>query len=68
MKIYVTEVPTEAKKSLFARREITAYIPVSDYGREQIPIYEYYCNINNKPCNVDRGGKCNKLIVLKQEK
>ena len=64
MKIYVTEIPTEAKKCLFSRKEFQA-ITTDMFTGQPTTVYAYMCNINDKLCNVDCGGKCNKLIVFK---
>lgn len=65
MKIYVSEVPTKPKDCLFSRKEIESTLYNIDNG-ERIPIYTYYCNVNMKKCNIDCGGKCNKLRVPSQ--
>lgn len=62
MKIYVNEVPTKPKDCLFARKEVETNLFNIENG-ERIPIYAYYCNVNMKRCNLDCGGRCNKLRV-----
>ena len=63
MKIYVNEIPEKPEDCLFSRKEKfldTFTVP----NLKKVTLYEYYCNINNKKCNIDCGGKCNKLRVL----
>lgn len=67
MKIYVTEIPTEPKKCLFARKEWDKTVLDIDTGQPTV-IYHYVCNVNQKLCNVYCGGKCDKLIVFKPER
>lgn len=68
MKLLVNMMPTEPKQCLFARK-ITDSIKSIDFeiGTTVDIIYleQYFCNINNKLCNLYMGGKCNKLRVLK---
>ena len=66
MKIYVNKIPTEPKDCLFARKELDYRIPDIENGRT-IYIYKYLCNVNMKPCNIDCGGKCNKLRTLPKD-
>lgn len=62
MKIYVNKMPTEPKGCLFARKEIDFRLPDEENGVTYT--YKYLCNVNMKQCNMDCGGKCNKLRVL----
>lgn len=63
MKIYVNEMPTKSKDCLFVRKEI-AHVTIDINTGKRIVIPEYFCNVNMKKCNIDFGGKCNKLRVL----
>lgn len=58
MKIYVNKVPTEPKECLFARK-----VFIEDKTNKLGIAWCYYCNVNMKRCNIDCGGKCNKLRV-----
>lgn len=62
MKIYVNEIPVKPKDCLFARKVTDSTLVNIETGK-LIPQYKYYCNINMKQCNVDCGGKCNKLRI-----
>lgn len=62
MKIYVNEMPTKPKECLFARKEI-AHVTIDINTGKRIEIPEYFCNVNMKKCNIDCGGKCNKLRI-----
>ena len=57
------KIPTRPEKCLFARKEIFSTV-INIVTNEINPIYKYYCNINMKRCDIDCGGKCNKLKVL----
>ena len=62
MKIYVNEIPSEAKKCLFY--EIT-------YTNDQSSLSGIRsfsrCNINGQICDLFRGRNCNKLKLLTKE-
>lgn len=62
MKICVNEIPLKPKDCLFARKEI-AHVTIDINTGKRIHIYEYFCNVNMKRCNIDCSGKCNKLKV-----
>jgi hypothetical protein len=66
MKILVTSIPSDPKNCLFSREEHDTSLRSIETG-EVYHMYQYYCNVNNKPCNMYCGGKCNKLIMLKGE-
>lgn len=68
MKLLVNMMPTEPKQCLFVKK-ITDSIKAIDFevGTTEDIIYleQYFCNINNKLCNLYTSQKCNKLRVLK---
>lgn len=59
--IYVNEVPTKPGDCPFARKEIDGVLRDIETNKP-IPINTYYCNINNKYCDLFCNGKCNKLL------
>ena len=61
MKIYVNKMPVKPKDCLFARKEQGYTIDKDTW--DYVPCLEYHCNVNMKRCNIDCGGKCNKLRV-----
>ena len=65
MKTYVNKMPIEPKDCLFVNKEL-AYTTIYDVGgkNEKKEFYRYFCNVNGKLCDVDCGGKCNKLKAL----
>ena len=61
MKIYVNEMPVTPKDCLFANKIKSTTIDKDTWDPSPIDLYN--CNINMKRCNIDCGGKCNKLRV-----
>lgn len=65
MKIYVNKMPTKPKECLFARKKYGEGHRIVDVHTGEITRdYSYTCCVNMKQCNIDCGGKCNKLRVL----
>ncbi len=60
MKIFVSAMPKEPKECLFAKKE-----RLFDAMLDGRVIYQYYCTVNGKLCNLYCNGKCNKLRTLK---
>lgn len=65
MKIYVSQMPREPKECLFARKEQCTRI-FDDSSNKWINIHQYYCNVNNKLCNLYCNERCSKLRVVEQ--
>lgn len=60
MVIYVDKMPIKPDDCLFARKEVDAVLrDIETY--KPIPMYTYYCNVNNKCCNLFCNGHCDKL-------
>ena len=63
MKILVTKMPQAPKECLFATKE--KKYDFIDRGTIK-PIYQYFCSINGKLCNLYCNEKCNKLKSLEK--
>lgn len=62
MVIYVNEMPIKPDDCLFARKEVDAVLrDIETY--KPITMYTYYCNVNDKRCNLFCNGHCDKLHV-----
>lgn len=59
--IYVNEVPTKPEDCPFARKEIDGFLRDIKTNKP-IPVYTYYCNVNNKCCDLFGSSRCNKLL------
>ena len=60
MMIYVDKMPIKSDDCLFARKEVDAVLrDIETY--KAITIYNYYCNVDGKRCNLFCNGKCDKL-------
>lgn len=59
--IYVNEVPTKPEDCPFAREEIDGFWRDRKTD-ELVPVYIYYCNVNNKCCDLFSSSRCSKLL------